>query len=863
MATAQDAVSRLQIETTSDGSDAAADSLNKLAEAYGGVAVASSSVEKTTSSLDSKFASIERRYNDQVKAQQDFQKIQNTVNAAVSQNPALQERANAVLAAAKQRYDDLTGTQSLFGKGLDAAGEKASELTRELGPLGTVLALIGPVGIAVGAAITVAVLALDKLRESANEAGQWAQSLQQSANVIGLNTTQLQGLNEAAAQVGVSAQDNVSAFEKFSVSLGQLKDGSGSLYTELLKVNPQLVNQMSVTKDSATAWNLLAQAYSAANAQQQALITRAAFGRGGAAQGQVLQATANAGGISGLTSANQEDAISQDQIKRWADLTTQINSATEAASHNFQSIFTTQILTSEKNFADNMLSISQYAKQFTLSDDLKYYLEKGALIVAGSIPGVGAFVRGASALSNLTKPGFIPSPGSSSVPAQSALPPAPNFDATFGAVDKSNAAAVTASLGVQATQAKALVSALGGAATAQDKLDATTKQLKFDLDKNIITQATYDKALSGAQLDAAISKQALYNSALGELASTTDLVAAKSLALQRDQQQGAGLTAAQITAVKNLTAANDEWSHVNGQAQIGIFDLGAATKAAGDQLQSWKDRKLLDPTNTDQMASAQQNLANKLQATSDAAKVAGSAFPQLTQLGLDAGNVNKQFDAFATTSANAVAPALEGILNGTTTLSAGFKNLGLSIATALEDAIIKLTIIKPLVDGVLGASGAGGGLLSFLGLGGVGSIGSAASSAGGVTAAADTISFAAANGGTFGPGWGLVGERGPEIIQVHSAGVTVYPNSVSAPYLPKFADGGSLSPNGNVTRLSRSMQNNDAAIHVTSGDTIINIQGNADQATLAIVQQQLAARDKEFGNNVVKVVRQAKTQRHL
>lgn len=61
--------------------------------------------------------------------------------------------------------------------------------------------------------------------------------------------------------------------------------------------------------------------------------------------------------------------------------------------------------------------------------------------------------------------------------------------------------------------------------------------------------------------------------------------------------------------------------------------------------------------------------------------------------------------------------------------------------------------------------------------------------------------FAAADGGTFGPGWGIVGERGPELINVHSRGVTVVPNHISKPFLPGFAEGGMLSQVGNVTRL--------------------------------------------------------------
>lgn len=542
MATSQDAISRLQIDTSESGLDETTDKLNKLAEAYGSVTVQSSSTEKATASLDSKFASIERRYVDGVKAQQDYAKIQNTVNAAVAQNPALTDRANAVLASAKQRYEALTSTQSTYEKSVESIKDKASELTGELGPLGGALRAIGPAGLAIGAAIGVAVLAMDKLKEAANEAGQWASQLQNAANVIGLNTTQLQALNEAAGNVGVSANDNVAAFEKFSVSLGQLRDGSGNLYSELQKVSPALVNQLSVTKDAATGWNLLAQAYAQADKQQQALIARAAFGRGGAAVGGVLLATANAGGIGGLEAANEEDAISKEQVQRWADLTVQINSASEAAKRNFASIFTTEILERQKNFADNMLAVSQWAKQFSLSEDwAKFMAFVNNPITQTVLSALGHLVipapvgLAASVANSLTTSGAIPKP-------QATSSYVPNFDATFDAVSRSNAATSTASLGVQATQARDLVSALGSAATASDTFKARylTLQQAFDAGKlgakdSAEAVSAYGRALEGLKIDRDIAQQAMRSVALAAPLTVAQLIErAKKAALRQD-----------------------------------------------------------------------------------------------------------------------------------------------------------------------------------------------------------------------------------------------------------------------------------------------------------------------------------------
>jgi DNA-binding phage protein len=137
---------------------------------------------------------------------------------------------------------------------------------------------------------------------------------------------------------------------------------------------------------------------------------------------------------------------------------------------------------------------------------------------------------------------------------------------------------------------------------------------------------------------------------MGTFATTQDLVLAKSLLLQKENQQGAGISRDMIAALKNETAATSDWSRVNQQSQIGVFDLGAATKATGEQLKSWIDHKYLDPNDPEQYAAAMQTVANRLRGLSEAAKVAGSNLPQMTQLGLDAGNMFKQIDTFGVSS---------------------------------------------------------------------------------------------------------------------------------------------------------------------------------------------------------------------
>ncbi|WP_439399088.1 phage tail length tape measure family protein [Bradyrhizobium sp. PMVTL-01] len=99
-----DTVDKVIIQSSSEGTDQVTAELQGLAKAYDGVTVASQSTERSTTSVESKFAALERRSGTTAGQLAQFEKIQRDVNLAVSQNPALLERGNAVLAAAEQRY---------------------------------------------------------------------------------------------------------------------------------------------------------------------------------------------------------------------------------------------------------------------------------------------------------------------------------------------------------------------------------------------------------------------------------------------------------------------------------------------------------------------------------------------------------------------------------------------------------------------------------------------------------------------------------------------------------------------------------------------------------------------------------------
>ncbi|MCK1553135.1 hypothetical protein IVB11_29875 [Bradyrhizobium sp. 177] len=296
-------------------------------------------------------------------------------------------------------------------------------------------------------------------------------------------------------------------------------------------------------------------------------------------------------------------------------------------------------------------------------------------------------------------------------------------------------------------------------------------------------------------------------------------------------------------------------------AAIGIFRMGDVTKAAGDQLRMWQEKGLLDPKNPNEYAAALNYSAKQMEDLADQAKVAGAALPQFQQAMNDATSARKQLDGLATEAMSVNRGFFtafgQQIRQGASAWDA-FKSSGLDALGKISDKLMGMAADKLFASAFGGSSGGAGGLLgSLFGMGGSGTVANGGIVLGG---ASGPGVFAAANGGTFGPGWGVVGERGPELIKVHSGGVTVIPNHVSKPFLPGFADGGSMDSAGNVRRMPFG-QGGGVTIH--AGDTHISIDGSADEKTVALMRAELARDRASRYSDTVKIVQNAKKRRDL
>jgi len=234
---------------------------------------------------------------------------------------------------------------------------------------------------------------------------------------------------------------------------------------------------------------------------------------------------------------------------------------------------------------------------------------------------------------------------------------------------------------------------------------------------NTPPKPVFDPELAKQQI--ALEQQRL--GLLSPLATAQDVVRAKQLEINAAALNNVNISKQQADALKLVTLAQFEMNRVNQQAQIGVFNLDAANKAAQDTLKAWVAQKLLDPANEQQMAAARTMLAKSTEQLADAAKVASAPLEGLQRLINEGSNLRGVLDQGVVSGLNSVENALVDITSGTVTAADGFKNLSQSVIRSIEQMIIKMTIITPMakaLQAALGAFGIGGGSINLGGPGG-------------------------------------------------------------------------------------------------------------------------------------------------
>jgi hypothetical protein len=527
VATIQDAIKRLIYQFSSVGADQLVADQNKVADANANIAATSQTASTASLSLEKSFDSLERRYVTTVRAQQDFEAVQTKVNAAVAQNPALQERANVVLDAAKAKLEAASGSADLLSKITDKARESMAGFALEGGAVGGILGSFGPWGIAAAAAVGLVSAAFDYLNEHASKFGEASIGIKNFGQVSGITATQVRGLQEAAEKAGESGDSIATSFERFTVNLESARDGTGSLFDSIQKINPALAVQIASTKSSADAWDILAKATnSTTDATTRAALARAAFGKGGVADVPVLIATDNAGGLAAYSEEVQKATGITDQLTlHTAQLAVQIEATKKQTENIYASLYSDEVLSRQAKFAKAQLDIAQTiasyvrtAGGFKFSDLLPSESQPGLTTLEANAAAQAASAAASPKASSASES----SDPSEKIKAQAEATQQLTAATTALGAAQANADKAQQSYGEQSVSLSATtksladsrknagdallllsnlekqhIAALGGAATGEEILKARTDALTAAFDKGTISADDYQRALHG------------------------------------------------------------------------------------------------------------------------------------------------------------------------------------------------------------------------------------------------------------------------------------------------------------------------------------------------------------------------------
>jgi phage-related minor tail protein len=219
--------------------------------------------------------------------------------------------------AALQKLDAASRQPSAGLKGLSAFMDelkgRATGFAFSLGPVGTGLVALGPVGLVVAASLGVVAKAFSAAAEVANEFAERARQTKEAAETAGVTITQFVALREAGQKVGLQSDQTSKFVDRLTLSIEELRRGTGPLFDALLRIDAGLVREVATTKTTAEAIDVLIRAYQRLDDQgQKNRLAVAIGGRGAAGAGQLFDALAEQGGLASVqTNKALEDTISK------------------------------------------------------------------------------------------------------------------------------------------------------------------------------------------------------------------------------------------------------------------------------------------------------------------------------------------------------------------------------------------------------------------------------------------------------------------------------------------------------------------------------------------------------------------------
>jgi hypothetical protein len=137
-------------------------------------------------------------------------------------------------------------TTTQLSDAFSAVQTTARAATQGLGTINTLIAALGA-----GGALAIAIAGMKALGDAADKMGDTASALVTAADAVHLTTDELKALQDANLATGVSANATNNAIQHFAEQLDSVRQGTGNLYNELLRINPALALQMQTSKSMA------------------------------------------------------------------------------------------------------------------------------------------------------------------------------------------------------------------------------------------------------------------------------------------------------------------------------------------------------------------------------------------------------------------------------------------------------------------------------------------------------------------------------------------------------------------------------------------------------------------------------------
>src|SRR5262245_43450116 len=313
----------LTIRAKTEGVDETAGKMENLASANDNVAVSSVNMSKATLSQEQALLRLLRVIDPTLKAEQNLAKAQKQLDDARNAGLISASQHNVLLKQAQDHFNGAAAAATKHSQAMALVNSEAQGLSGNLGLVGRVLVALGPAGLAAAAAFGAMALAAGAAATAALDLAEKAGKLRDLSDSLGLTTAQIQGLQHAASQVGVSDEQLTTGLEKFASVLGNLRDNNKGAIESFEKLGSGMAQQVASATTFREALDLVFNAMNKLDPAAKALVGGELFGRGGRTGfGRIADEAQKAGGsINDLVKAlNPLDVLTRKEIEQFDDL---------------------------------------------------------------------------------------------------------------------------------------------------------------------------------------------------------------------------------------------------------------------------------------------------------------------------------------------------------------------------------------------------------------------------------------------------------------------------------------------------------------------------------------------------------------